>query len=80
MTSRSSTLTVPPVAGERVPILDALRVETTTDCRSGQTVVLGGLRQLRGEPAEEIETIVLLTPEIVPPNVADNAAPTDLRR
>lgn len=80
------------VAGEIVPALRMVRVNTATRCRSGQTVVLRGLRQQRsissapvasGTSAgaapkandkpkvdagvEEIETLVLLTPEIVAP-------------
>ena len=68
------------IAGETVPVLAALNVETTSDCKSGQTVALGGLRQLRGEAAEEIETLVLLTPEIDETKLSENAARAETRR
>lgn len=93
------------IAGETVPVLDSLNVETTADFKSGHTVVLGGLRQQRRvssasvaptsadgtaaksgdqqkarEPIEEIETLVLLTPEIGAARPVENAARTETRR
>jgi Flp pilus assembly secretin CpaC len=82
------------VAGETVPALRMVRVNTATRCRSGQTVVLRGLRQQRSVSSapvasgasagtapkandkaeagvEEIETLVLLTPEIVEPMLSE---------
>lgn len=93
------------VAGKTVPALKNLRIETTGNCRSGQTIVRGGLRQNRRissathvsdvsteavpksddkptakEVAEEIETLLLLTPEIVEPMLSEKGVRIKTRR
>ena len=69
------------IAGETVPVLEALYVDMTGDVRSGQTVIEGRLPSRRGPSAaapraesspkkdatEEVETLVLVTPEIIEP-------------
>lgn len=103
------------LAGKTIPGVQSMTVHTAIECKSGQTVVLGGLRQRRRvssapamptaasampnpaapvalnssaetapkaddkptakEAVEEIETLVLLTPEIVEPlSPAEKAA------
>jgi pilus assembly protein CpaC len=95
------------VAGETVPVLDMQQADTTGDFKSGQTILLGGLRQHRnvasaqaasnpsaettakaaseGSPKatecdEEIETLFLLTPEIVPPILSEKITETQTRQ
>ena len=93
------------VAGETVPTLRTLRVDTASRCRSGQTIVLCGVRQQRNispnptafdasaaaakktddkpkakSDVEEIETLVLLTPEILPPRLSEKSTATGISR
>jgi pilus assembly protein CpaC len=72
------------VAGTTVPGRRIRQIDTAADLRPGQTLVIGGLpeyRRLSSAPAvEEVETLVLLTPEIADPMLSDNAAITPIRR
>lgn len=83
------------VGGETIPALRSRCVQSTSQCKPGRTIVLRGLRQQRTistvaaadgdkpkvqKSVEDVEMLVLVTPEIVTSTISQKPAETQPRR